>query len=302
MSSEKQQFCEICQAVTHKYVCPRCKLHTCSLPCFKKHKIEKNCSGLSDVSSGTRDSYINKKELANDDVQRDYNFLLKMNRSLELSKRKKSELKIMKPSHNYNNHNKNRNNHNNVNQKWVLQRGVRVMKVPFGMERGKMNKSGGKSNNWMWTIEWLFIDSNKKILKKYIKYKSSENAILNTIIPKDWISEGQDYNILFEDNEKKKFVKIPSSLKLSEALHSKLIIEFPTLYITTDELKAFTDVENDEKETLSSLGSSNSDSDSDSDSSDSTSDSPSDSNSDSDSDSGSEPEEESSKDPNAVEN
>ena len=243
---------------------------------------------MSDVSSGTRDTYIKKNEIDQNDVQRDYNFLLKMNRNLELSKRQKTELKILKPTHSNSNNNNNRKKLNNKQE--IILQNVRVKKLPFGMERGRMNKSGRKQKNWFWTVEWLMVDNKMKVLQKYVRYKSLESSTLDELKPKDWIAEGVEYSIFFKDIENNRFITFPHDLSLSDALANRVVIEFPTLYITTENISNFEDLKFvDYKDTLVDESSST-DSDSDSDSI-----SDSDSSSDSDSDSDAPPEESSSK-------
>lgn len=294
--NKPQPLCEICKLNESKYTCPRCSLHTCSLNCFKQHKVEKSCSGVSDASLGTRDTYINKSDLNKADVQRDYNFLIKLNRSLELTKRKKDDNKILMP-----NKRTNRSRTQLQQRSMISLRGAKVKKVPFGMERGKINKSGGKANNWFWTVEWLLIDSNFNILQKYIRYKSNEISKIKDLVPQGWIDKNEDgsmesYQILLKNMDKKNsFFDIDKEMKLSDAVMGRTIIEFPTFYITKESIEQKKSIEiilnplnNSEPSTTSSESSSNS----------SDSDSESESNSsDSNSDSDSPPEESSSKQP-----
>lgn len=235
--------CEVCREHESKYTCPRCSEHTCSLDCFKKHKIEKSCSGLSDASLGTRDSYVNKKEMKMEDVQRDYNFLLKVNRSLELTKRKKQDLKSMVQKRGKPQPRRNFSQTQGENARpWILQRGVRVMKAPFGMERGRSNKSSGKGNNWSWTVEWLLVDSQMQMLQKYVRYRSNETATLKSLIPEGWITTNENgvtesYTILLKDLDQRNiFVELSPDLKLSEAFHNRLVLEYPTVYISKEKL------------------------------------------------------------------
>ena len=282
------------------------------MDCFKKHKIEKSCSGLSDASLGTRDSYVNKKEMKTEDVQRDYNFLLKVNRSLELTKRKRHDLKSMaqkrgkpQPRRNFS-----RSQGESV-RPWILQRGVRVMKAPFGMERGRSNKSSGKGNNWSWTVEWLLVDSQMQTLQKYVRYRSNETTTLRNLIPEGWVTTNEDgaaegYTILLKDlDQRGVFVELSPDLPLSEALHDRLVLEYPTVYITKEKiasdslLKIIFEGSEGTGPSNGSEGASSSDSSSSEDSSSSSSDD--DSSSESDTDAGSEsdgaPEELSSKVP-----
>ncbi|KAH3671973.1 hypothetical protein OGAPHI_000159 [Ogataea philodendri] len=78
--------CSQCQNSESKYKCPGCGNQTCSLDCFKQHKITRECSGLSDVSEG-KTTYKTKSELSQLDVHRDYNFLSKIGRQIQLGRR-----------------------------------------------------------------------------------------------------------------------------------------------------------------------------------------------------------------------
>lgn len=284
---QKLPVCEICSQNQSKYTCPRCKIHTCSLVCFNDHKTQKNCSGKSDTSQGTRDTYVPQKQISGEEVQRDYNFLLNVNRSLELTKRNKENLKILKLQrrNNHNHHNNRKNNGSNQ----ILLHGVRVRKVPLGMERGRINKSGGgKNNTFFWTVEWLLIDKDCNIEKKYLRFRAVDTAVLSNLIPKDWIADtDSNFSILFKDTEKNCFINIPSNATLSDALSGKLVIEFPTLYILASPLDEFT-------QKITQLNDTNKETSSDSSSS---SESSSDSSSESESDSDTAPEESSSKKP-----
>lgn len=289
--------CEICHEHEFKYTCPRCKLHSCSLDCFNKHKAEKPCSGLSDASLGTRDSYIDKKTMKMDDVQRDYNFLLKVNRSLELTKRKRHDLKTMTQKRGKTQLRRNFSSRAQGEraQSWIMQRGVRVMKVPFGMERGKINKSSGKGNNWSWTVEWLFVDSQMKILQKYTRYRSSESATLRELVPEGWIATNDDgtqekFRIFIKNlDERNVYEELSPALKLSEAIVGRLVVEFPTLYLTKENITTNASFKVVPLDSCRPDGDSRSDSESNESTSSSSSGSDTSSGSDSDSDSDSDP-------------
>lgn len=210
--------CELCGGES-KYSCPRCKCKTCSLACFNKHKDVKSCSGKSDTTLGTRDSYIEKKELDGNDVQRDYNFLLKMNRNLDIAKDKKREMKIMKRS----------NNSNHNQHEWMLQRGVKVRKVPFGMSRGVLNKSGKKGKEWSWTIEFVKMYGDKAIAKS-VRYKCFESSKVCDILPTEWDISDED-SLWMKDCETGKIKLLNREDKLCDVLAGVAVIEFPTLYL-----------------------------------------------------------------------
>ncbi|KAK6845494.1 hypothetical protein PG995_015604 [Apiospora arundinis] len=71
--------CGICHVREPKYKCPRCGANTCSLPCVKKHKKWSSCNGQRDATV-----YMPPSKLRTDaGIDHDYNFLTKIERSLE---------------------------------------------------------------------------------------------------------------------------------------------------------------------------------------------------------------------------
>lgn len=75
--------CSICHISTPKYKCPRCQLQTCSAACVKKHKAWSECSGERDATA-----FVPRSRLRTvDGVNHDYNFLHKMDLSVERAER-----------------------------------------------------------------------------------------------------------------------------------------------------------------------------------------------------------------------
>lgn len=218
-TSRRKATCEVCKDVESKYVCPRCKLASCSLECFKKHKELHKCNGKSEISSGTRDEYINKKDIEEHDVQRDYNFLLRVNRTLEVSKRKVGGEET---------HKKRGRIGGEINMQ-----GVRVRKMPFGMERNRINKSGKKGKSFYWSVEWVLMDDEEKVLEKYIRYKALESEILRDLIPSQWIKG--PFTLMIKDIERNVYVKMDAEERLCDALRGKLVIEFPSIIVKLGE-------------------------------------------------------------------
>ncbi|KAK8129862.1 hypothetical protein PG999_002242 [Apiospora kogelbergensis] len=71
--------CGICHVREPKYKCPRCGANTCSLACVKKHKKWSSCNGQRDATV-----YVPPAKLRTDaGIDHDYNFLTKIERSLE---------------------------------------------------------------------------------------------------------------------------------------------------------------------------------------------------------------------------
>lgn len=204
--------CEVCNKES-KYVCPRCGCRTCSLECFKKHKVEKSCSGQSETTAGTRDEYIGKRALDEKDVQRDYNFLLRMDRNLALAKRQKGKVGGGSSSSGYG------------GRDWIVQRGVRVRKVPVGMSRGRENKSGkkGKGKEWFWSVEFIRVSDGERCMK----YRCNEKSKISECLPEGWECKG----IWVKDCENGCVRVLSGDMKLCDALHGLAVIEFPTIYI-----------------------------------------------------------------------
>ena len=58
METDLSQICQVCQINPHKYTCPRCAVHTCSVECVKRHKQEHECTGERDKTHFVgRDDY-----------------------------------------------------------------------------------------------------------------------------------------------------------------------------------------------------------------------------------------------------
>ncbi|KAJ4243320.1 hypothetical protein NW762_014830 [Fusarium torreyae] len=71
--------CGICHISIPKYKCPRCGTRTCSLACIKKHKAWSECTGERDATAYVAPSKLRTPA----GVDHDYNFLHKIERSVE---------------------------------------------------------------------------------------------------------------------------------------------------------------------------------------------------------------------------
>ncbi|CAF3968327.1 unnamed protein product [Adineta steineri] len=74
--------CSMCHKNPIKYTCPRCLIHTCSLPCCLLHKRTLDCNGQRDKTSFKQLNTMNDLDLLSD-----YRFLEEVNRQIETSKR-----------------------------------------------------------------------------------------------------------------------------------------------------------------------------------------------------------------------
>lgn len=85
--------CTICHIQTPKYKCPRCATRTCSLQCISKHKKWSSCSGERDPTV-----YMPPSKLKTDaGIDHDYNFLTKIERSIETAEKTMREERDILP-------------------------------------------------------------------------------------------------------------------------------------------------------------------------------------------------------------
>ncbi|KAI1245227.1 hypothetical protein MGN70_012117 [Eutypa lata] len=168
--------CGICRVQSPKYKCPRCGTRTCSLPCIKKHKNWSSCNGERDPTV-----YIPVSKLRTDaGIDHDYNFLTKIERSVEIAEKILRDERDILPQEDNNTQQPNKRARlhkgrsrgrvtlNENSRRWdrnSLQRlqrlGIRVSSVPFGMSRSKDNKSSWnkRTNSINWQVEWMVLDS-----------------------------------------------------------------------------------------------------------------------------------------------
>ena len=186
--------CTICRIQPPKYKCPRCATRTCSLPCINKHKNWSSCNGERDPTV-----YIPAAKLRTDaGIDHDYNFLTKIERSVEIAEKILRDEREILPQEGYNapppnkrarlhkGRSRGRVTLDENSRRWdrnSLQRmqrlGIQVSSVPFGMSRSKENKSSWnkRTNTINWQIEWVLLgdatsnDSNATPKKTKIMHK-----------------------------------------------------------------------------------------------------------------------------------
>ncbi|RYP75377.1 hypothetical protein DL771_002473 [Monosporascus sp. 5C6A] len=168
--------CSICHIQPPKYRCPRCGTRTCSLPCNKKHKNWSSCNGERDPTVFVPAAKL-KTEAG---IDHDYNFLTKIERSVEIAEKiLRDEREILpQEGHNAQRPTKRARLHkgrsrgrvtldDSSSRRWdrnSLQRmhrlGIHVSSVPFGMSRSKENKSSWnkRTGTINWQIEWIVLD------------------------------------------------------------------------------------------------------------------------------------------------
>ncbi|KAI1148618.1 hypothetical protein F4825DRAFT_433431 [Nemania diffusa] len=166
--------CTICRIQTPRYECPRCAARTCSLPCVKKHKTWSSCNGERDPTV-----FVSLDKLKTDaGIDHDYNFLTKIERSVERAERVLRDDREILPQESSNpppqkkarfnkGQSRGKTTVDDGARKWdrnaihrMREFGIHVSSVPFGMVRSKENKSSWnrRTNTINWQIEWLVWD------------------------------------------------------------------------------------------------------------------------------------------------
>ncbi|KAI1766460.1 hypothetical protein GGR53DRAFT_464337 [Hypoxylon sp. FL1150] len=165
--------CTICHIQSPKYKCPRCGTRTCSLACVTKHKKWSSCNGERDPTV-----YVPREKLKTDaGIDHDYNFLTKIERSVERAEKILREERDILPDEDASSRpppNKRARLHKGRSRgrvafeensrKWdrnsiqrMRQLGIRVSSVPYGMTRAKENNSSWnrRTRTMNWQVEWL---------------------------------------------------------------------------------------------------------------------------------------------------
>ncbi|ETI20961.1 hypothetical protein G647_07304 [Cladophialophora carrionii CBS 160.54] len=146
--------CAICHINPIKYTCPRCGIHTCSLPCVKRHKSWAQCSGVRDPTA-----YRKRADLATPaSIDQDFNFITSVERSLQRADALSSiNTTDLAPSGL-------RRDRKSKFDSAIEERGIRLIKAPKGLSRNKQNKShwAGESKGVAWTTEWIHYDGRKR--------------------------------------------------------------------------------------------------------------------------------------------
>lgn len=169
--------CTICRTQAPRYKCPRCAARTCSLPCVKKHKTWSSCNGERDPTV-----FVALQKLKTDaGIDHDYNFLTKIERSVERAERVLREDRdiLAQDGSNPPPSKKTRFNKGQSRgrtavddglRKWdrnaihrMRELGIHVSSVPYGMTRFKDNKTSWnrRTKTINWQVEWLFFDTDR---------------------------------------------------------------------------------------------------------------------------------------------
>ncbi|KAI5952348.1 BCD1 [Candida jiufengensis] len=249
--------CSICQTNQYKYTCPACETKSCSLNCYKQHQTQSSCTGKVDNTK-----FIKQEELSQNSVHlnRDYNFLLQVDRKIHLSKEdlKTNAKHIFKRSRNDLQPNRKRFKKStedstdqrkiavdktfNDPQTKIIRENTMVIQLPTGMQRASSNKTGydKKSNTFVWTIEWKLLANSGKELTTFTSFRLKENLILKDSIPMNILNnhEWKDKNNLkfyiknVLNTPKDSVIELDENATIGSALKDKIVLEYPTIYVT----------------------------------------------------------------------
>ncbi|GAB7346915.1 hypothetical protein MBLNU459_g1985t1 [Dothideomycetes sp. NU459] len=148
--------CSVCFTDTPKYVCPRDKVRTCSLACYKRHQQRASCNGQRDPTA-----YVKKNELTTAaGIDHDFNFLSGIERTFDQADKALRD-RGMEASGGL----KKRWHAEGPLQRYIRENGIRVDRAPVGMSRQKSNQTRfiQKSKRIVWTVEWVDVDGVKRL-------------------------------------------------------------------------------------------------------------------------------------------
>lgn len=224
--------CEVCDANTSKYTCPRCEVKTCSIICVKIHKKELECNGVRDKTL-----YKPMHKFGNLDLLSDYRLLEEISRSVSKYR-------------------------TDINKRWTrfqtalpiqlyklkcaaFRRGVKLFFLPPNFTRHRENTTyyDWKKNKLYWRIEWVFLSSSEK--KKFIDERINDSEKLGTTIAKYLTPKTLDPELNFyysanysgiclllkAEKTTNRFYELDMHFSLRRNLNKKKIIEFPTIYV-----------------------------------------------------------------------
>lgn len=165
--------CTICRVQSPKYKCPRCGARTCSLPCVKKHKSWSSCDGERDPTA-----FVQLGKLKTDaGIDHDYNFLTKIERSVERAERILREDRDILPRENPNAPPRKKTRFNKGQSRGrttvdegprrldrnaihrMRELGIHISSLPYGMTRAKENKTSWnrRTKTINWQVEWVLL-------------------------------------------------------------------------------------------------------------------------------------------------
>ncbi|KAK6460844.1 hypothetical protein DFJ63DRAFT_336771 [Scheffersomyces coipomensis] len=263
------QLCSICHINTYKYKCPACGSKTCSIECVKRHKKQTECSGIADHTK-----FVPRKELSSDTthLNRDYNFLLNLDRRIQVGKddARSNAKNVFKRKFNNPNLAKNKRFKSTIaeqsdkriaiiekyfphmNQNYTTKRqNTLVIQLPPGMSRSNSNKTGydKKSGSFTWTVEWILLGNDGEEKAKFLSYRLKEHLIISEALPMNIINNKNDAenniekdqlffyfdNVINFKNTKYSMFEVDKTKTIADTLQDRMVLEYPTFYISTSQ-------------------------------------------------------------------
>ncbi|KAK0277461.1 Box C/D snoRNA accumulation [Friedmanniomyces endolithicus] len=151
--------CTVCYTEKPKYKCPRCKVQTCSLPCYKKHQQRASCSGKRDPAA-----YLRKSQLATPaGLDQDFNYLKGIEHHID-----QANETFLKPAK--------EGTHESFRtvatgwrpdsrlQRYLTKNYITLEHAPRGLQRQRENTTRStKSNRVLWTVEWRMDSGEREV-------------------------------------------------------------------------------------------------------------------------------------------
>ncbi|KAL7753946.1 Box C/D snoRNA accumulation [Sorochytrium milnesiophthora] len=147
--------CAVCELRESRYQCPRCSLRSCSLPCVKKHKVDKACDGQRSLTD-----FVPLSEYDENNMMSDYSFLENGARIADNAIRDNQRHGALQSRAAPQRHRLSSRQHCLL--QGVKQHGTHLVFLPKGMSRPSTNRSSFNTRTQIlqWTIEWRFPGCN----------------------------------------------------------------------------------------------------------------------------------------------
>lgn len=231
---------------------------------MKRHKLHSECSGLPDPTK-----FVPNKDLESSSalVNRDYNYLLTLERKISLAKQdvKDGARNVFKRNANQTRNNKfqrlnpqaakeERDTRLDLVEKFfphkpshiIRRQNTLVIQLPPGMSRATQNKSGydKKSGSYIWTIDWIPVNSDGTTFNFFTSFRLKETQLLKEAIPisvlnklfapKELkIEEFSFYleNCLKPPNLDKSLFPLDPNRSITDNLKDMVILEYPRIFV-----------------------------------------------------------------------
>lgn len=264
--------CSICHLNEHKYTCPACGVKTCSINCVRRHKRQTECSGLVDQSKFVPKKILSQDEThINRDYNFLMNVGRQIHVGKgDIKSNAKNVFKRQFSGGNQNKNKRVKGNNADAKETvdtrvecvkkvflqdpntMIKRNNTMIIQLPPGMSRASSNKTGydKKAGSFIWTVEWVIIDDAGNEKDRFISYRLKEHLLLKDAVPMNILSnavDGEDGSTRNIDKEQLHFylanvvgigktkdsiLHLNEANLISDALTNKIVLEYPTIYIT----------------------------------------------------------------------